>query len=317
MNFKEEKIISEETIKIIDSNKLKASSLRNTLLSLKQNIYINNINIQIIQFLGEFEYDLKTLKELFNDYINKCKLNFESNLNSLKKEINIVKKENISLKELIEIEINNKNIIKNKKNIKRNDDKNIHSTKTFKKSKIKNSNILNNNCFYDYNSFLSNLKNNKYLNNKIFNVVKYENFKQNNKKDLNHDKINNSIRAKSANLKTIHKNKCLNDICSSNFNNNYLNKEKKHIIINEIFQDEKILKVIKQNFGNEIEDKLLNDDISKELISKIEEIIKEVKNSKNHYFNKHKNNIEIEEGNNISYNLKIPKRYSNNKENFS
>ena len=82
MSKKEEEIILEEISKIIDSNKSKASSLRDCLLNLNQNnSYLNNLNFQIIQFLGEFEYDLK---------------------NSLFAEINTLKKENSSLKEIIE-----------------------------------------------------------------------------------------------------------------------------------------------------------------------------------------------------------------------
>ena len=68
MSQKEDEIIMKEIEKIIDSNKLKASNLRNTLLNLNQNIYTKDLHFQIIQFLGEFEYDLKTLLELFIDF---------------------------------------------------------------------------------------------------------------------------------------------------------------------------------------------------------------------------------------------------------
>ena len=103
MSKKEDEIILEEISKIIDSNKSKASSLRDCLLNLNQNnSYLNNLNFQIIQFLGEFEYDLKTLFELFTEYKTKLEGNFNKNINSLFAEINTLKKENSSLKEIIE-----------------------------------------------------------------------------------------------------------------------------------------------------------------------------------------------------------------------
>ena len=60
---REEEIIMKELEKIINSNKSKASNLRNCLLNLNRNIYTNELHFQIIQFLGEFEYDLKTVYE--------------------------------------------------------------------------------------------------------------------------------------------------------------------------------------------------------------------------------------------------------------
>ena len=107
MDLKEE-VILEEALKIIDSNKSKASILRNSMINLNQNIYVNNLNLQIIQFLGEFEYDLKTLIELLNDFVKNSKINFQNKLNSLKKELNNIKKENLSLKELKDNKIKNK-----------------------------------------------------------------------------------------------------------------------------------------------------------------------------------------------------------------
>ena len=118
MESKEEDIIFKEAIKIIDSNKQKASTLRYSILNLNQNIYTNNLNIQIIQFLGELEYDLKTLIELMNDFKNKTQNNYKNNVNTLKKELNTITKENFSLKELLEETSLNKNEqLQNKKNM--------------------------------------------------------------------------------------------------------------------------------------------------------------------------------------------------------
>ena len=108
MAQKEDEIIMKEIEKIIDSNKIKASNLRNCLLNLHQNIYTNELQFQIIQFLGEFEYDLKTLFELFLDFKSKLEFNFQKSMNSIFEEINQLKKENISLKEIKEKSKNKK-----------------------------------------------------------------------------------------------------------------------------------------------------------------------------------------------------------------
>ena len=73
--------IFEEAFSIISTHKLKASSLRLTLLN-TVNID-NNINLKIRQYLGEFEYDLQILFDILNNLkssienINKLKDNSE------------------------------------------------------------------------------------------------------------------------------------------------------------------------------------------------------------------------------------------------
>ena len=94
-----EQDILEEAFKIINLNKSKASSLRNAILNLNQNIYNNNLNLQIIQYLSEFEYDLKTLIELLQEFQNKSKRTFQKKINTLKSELSNIKKENNSLKD--------------------------------------------------------------------------------------------------------------------------------------------------------------------------------------------------------------------------
>ena len=344
MDSKEEDIIFKEVIKIIDSNKQKASTLRYSILNSNQNIYTNNLNIKLIQFLGELEYDLKTLIELMNDFKNKAQNNYKNNLNKLKKELNTITKENCSLIELLKENniyknerlqnkkkygLNKRNIFQNtklknfkKKDINNKTYKNIKkidntersnnseirpfrkencSQKNFYTNKMnisnKNNNVDNKQIFYDYNTFLSNLKNNKNEN-----FIKYDNFKQNNKKGLREIArgcMNNSVRAKSTNSKIIYK------------NNNFIDEEKKEKIINKIFQDEKILKALKKKYGNEIEDKLLNEDISYEFLIQIDEIADKIRNC--YYNTPRKKKEQTMNGINISYNLKIPKRYSNSK----
>ena len=307
----EEEIIYREIIKIIDSNKNKASSLRNSLLNINKNIYSNNLTIQIMQFLGEFEYDLKTLIELLNDFKKKTRYKHQKKLNSLKKENKSNKIE----------EINNKNnIIKNNKGfIKTRINQNIKKSKNSEKSQNQNlsqknfyiskENIFNNNesetksKFCDYFSFLNNLKRNN-ISQKNPNIIKYENYKQNNERDFKsiaRGDNNNFARPKSVNS---------NIICKRN---NYFEEERKQKIINDIFKDEKILNNLKSQFGNDIEDKLLNGDINYDFLLKVEEIINKIK--KEFYYTPRNKSIKMknENNHNRSYNLKIPKRFSNNK----
>ena len=364
MDSKEDdEIIFKEALKIINSNKLKASNLRNHILNLNNNIYTNNLNMQIIQFLAEFEYDLKTLIELLNDFKNKTQINSQnklkklsSEIDSLKKELKLIKKENNNLKKINKNK-NNKNIM-NKSNyipktiFKDNEIKNLVKNLIDKKvNKNKNDNINNNavideyknneissmkqnfsqinfypykintsnnynnkKIFYDYNSFLINLKknnsnfdNNSYnLNNS--NVIKYDNYKFNNKKEFKKTVMNNfqnAKRAQSFNSKIIYN------------KNKFFNEEKKENMINEIFQNEKILNSLKAQFGNDIEDKLLNEDIDFDLLQNIEELIQKVK--KYYYMTPKNKNIQKLKKN-IDYNhlnLKVPRRYSTKKNNSS
>ena len=55
----------DEAFKIISTNKSKANSLRQSLL--KNNNYNCNQNMQTIQYLGEFEYDLKSLYDILRE----------------------------------------------------------------------------------------------------------------------------------------------------------------------------------------------------------------------------------------------------------
>ena len=99
--------------------------------------------------------------------------------------------------------------------------------------------------------------------------------------------------------------------------NKLLNAERRQKLINEIFQDENILNALKSQFGNDVEDKILNEEIDFNLLSKIEEIKVKVERF---YYNTPKNrNVQINKKflNNNEIDLKIPKRYSNKKENNS
>ncbi len=337
MSSKEDENIFKEAIKIINSNKLKASGLRNTILTLNQNMFPKDLNFQIIQFLGELEYDLKTLIELMNDFKSKIESNNKKNINLLKKELNTIKKENNSFKELLnDIKTNKnkqilqksknlknglqnvqyKNIINNVKNnakIRKNTEKSINSEfyplkkgnfthNSFHSNQINftNNNVDNKHIFYDYNTFLSNLKKDKSMN-----FIKYDNYKKTNKRGLNEiarGNINNSVRAKSVNTISIYRN-----------NNNVIDEVKKQKIINEIFQDEKILNALKNQFGNDIEDKILNEEVSYDFLLQVEKIADNIKRCYYHTPKNYKGKTII--GNNIRYNLKIPKRFSNRKNN--
>ena len=91
-----------------------------------------------------------------------------------------------------------------------------------------------------------------------------------------------------------------------------IDKEKKRKIIFEIFRDEKLLSEIKKQFGNNIENKLLNEDIDFNFFQKVEEIANKIR-KKIYYTPKIKSaSIDMNEmKENISYNFKIPKRFSN------
>ena len=379
MNKREDEIIMKEIEKIINTNKVKASDLRNCILNINQIPYSNNLHFQLIQFLGEFEYDLKTLFELFKDFKATMEIDFQNNINSLYSEINSLKKENQSLKNIIKKYENKKyeennhkykssTMIKKNNNVNTTWNKNINDNKKRKAYslninlktpsvnkkikealKIRNTNLNNNNnyltvnkeyildymrknrikksqekdeninlntnnsyqrkrnlnsemifnlnknstsnnisrknLFYDYDTYLTNLKQNS-VHNSYINLIKYDNFK----------KENNS---KNTDLKEIARGKAFD-------------KNKKKKIIQEIFTDEKILNELKKQFGKNIENKLLNEDIDLKFFQKIEEIILKIK--KNIYSTpkiKKEKNFDMKE--NISYNFKIPKRFSNKK----
>ena len=57
--------IFDEAFKIISTNKLKANSLRQSLL--QNNNHNDELNLKTIQFLGEIEYDLKSLYDILRD----------------------------------------------------------------------------------------------------------------------------------------------------------------------------------------------------------------------------------------------------------
>ena len=362
MAQKQGKIIMKEIEKIIDSNKLKASNLRNCLLSINQNIYTNELHFQIIQFLGEFEYDLKTLFELFNEFKSKVELNFQKNINLIKNNKNKKSEENKSaqkshkqrnlknntniknifnksnnkstssylhlknsnlnekLKEILKskIEISRNNL--NKTNdfvyndyIKQNnlnhtqiqktsekDERDLHS-QPFQRRQISNSQInfylnkssTSNNLnrqkfFYDYDIYLTNL-NKKNLYNSNINLIKYDNYIQNKNNNFNMTDIKEIARRKTP-----------------------LDKQKKQKIIMDIFQDERLLNELKKQFGNDLENKLLNEDIDLKFFEKVEEIADKIR-KKIYYTPKNSNSNFIGIRENIRSNFKIPKRFSNQK----
>ena len=390
MSQKEDEIIMKEIEKIIDSNKLKASNLRNTLLNLNQNIYTKDLHFQIIQFLGEFEYDLKTLLELFIDFKSKIELDFQNNMNSIFSEINSLKKENLILKgnnknknkednnnlfynaykprisksnknlsttlnkmnninknnntekainkpNSLYLHLKNQNIKKKLKELIKNKNKssnnnlnrtninsenrayirhnssnqkyeenverenlplypyqrkqNANTEMNFYLNKSNTSNNINRRkFFYDYDTYLTNLKRGSLYNSNI-NLIKYDNYMQDKNNTVNHNKPD---------LKKIARGKISID------------KEKKRKIIFEIFRDEKLLSEIKKQFGNDIENKLLNEDIDFNFFQKVEEIANKIR-KKIYYTPKIKSaSIDMNEmKENISYNFKIPKRFSN------
>lgn len=377
-NQSDDEIIMKEIEKIIGSNKAKASNLRNCVLNLKQNIYTNDIHFKLIQFLGEFEYDLKALFELFQDFKTKMEINFQNNINSFFEEINSLKIENISLKNEIKrnkkmnkkseekspkyksnkssttlkknknmsttwtggvkktnsLNINLKtpsvkkkikDILQNRNGINLNNNKSnnltdnqeyileymkknksqknqeknekinlnpyrpkqhLNSEINFDLDKTNHSNNLNKRrLFFDYDTYLTNLKQNSVYNSQI-NLIKYDTFLRDN-------------HSNKTDIKEIARGKIFD-------------KNKKKKIISEIFNDEKILNELKKQFGKDIENKLLNENINLQFFKKIEEITKKIK-QKIYHTPKIKNTKTFDMKENMSYNFKIPKRFSNKK----
>lgn len=377
-NQSDDEIIMKEIEKIIGSNKAKASNLRNCVLNLKQNIYTNDIHFKLIQFLGEFEYDLKALFELFQDFKTKMEINFQNNINSFFEEINSLKIENISLKNEIKrnkkmnkkseekspkyksnkssttlkknknmsttwtggvkktnsLNINLKtpsvkkkikDILQNRNGINLNNNKSnnltdnqeyileymkknksqknqeknekinlnpyrpkqhLNSEINFDLDKTNPSNNLNKRrLFFDYDTYLTNLKQNSVYNSQI-NLIKYDTFLRDN-------------HSNKTDIKEIARGKIFD-------------KNKKKKIISEIFNDEKILNELKKQFGKDIENKLLNENINLQFFKKIEEITKKIK-QKIYHTPKIKNTKTFDMKENMSYNFKIPKRFSNKK----
>ena len=363
MAQKQGKIIMKEIENIIDSNKLKASNLRNCLLNINQNIYTNELHFQLIQFLGEFEYDLKTLLELFNEFKSKIELNLQKNENLIKNN-KIKKKEDISslymtykqrnlknnknnknifnkssnkstsshlhlknpnlnekLKEIMKNKIefsrnnlnktstngykslikqNNINQARIQKNSERDERNNLYSQPyqrrqnanseiNFYLNKSSTSNNINKQkFFYDYDIYLTNLKQNNLYNSNI-NLIKYDNYVQNKNNNFNMTDLKEIARGKVP-----------------------LDKEKKQKLILEIFQDEKLLNELKKHFGNDLENKLLNEDIDLKFFQKVEEIANKIR-KKIYYTPKNKNSNFTGMRENIKSNFKIPKRFSNQK----
>ena len=377
-NQSDDEIIMKEIEKIIGSNKAKASNLRNCVLNLEQNIYTNDIHFKLIQFLGEFEYDLKALFELFHDFKAKMEINFQNNINSFFEEINSLKIENISLKNEIKrnkkmnkkseekspeyksnkssttlkknknmsttwtggvkktnsLNINLKtpsvkkkikDILQNRNGINLNNNKSnnltdnqeyileymkknksqksqeknekinlnpyrpkqhLNSEINFDLDKTNHSNNLNKRrLFFDYDTYLTNLKQNSVYNSQI-NLIKYDTFLRDN-------------HSNKTDIKEIARGKIFD-------------KNKKKKIISEIFNDEKILNELKKQFGKDIENKLLNENINLQFFKKIEEITKKIK-QKIYHTPKIKNTKTFDMKENMSYNFKIPKRFSNKK----
>ena len=377
-NQSDDEIIMKEIEKIIGSNKAKASNLRNCVLNLEQNIYTNDIHFKLIQFLGEFEYDLKALFELFHDFKAKMEINFQNNINSFFEEINSLKIENISLKNEIKrnkkmnkkseekspkyksnkssttlkknknmsttwtggvkktnsLNINLKtpsvkkkikDILQNRNGINLNNNKSnnltdnqeyileymkknksqksqeknekinlnpyrpkqhLNSEINFNLDKTNPSNNLNKRrLFFDYDTYLTNLKQNSVYNSQI-NLIKYDTFLRDN-------------HSNKTDIKEIARGKIFD-------------KNKKKKIISEIFNDEKILNELKKQFGKDIENKLLNENINLQFFKKIEEITKKIK-QKIYHTPKIKNTKTFDMKENMSYNFKIPKRFSNKK----
>ena len=228
----------EETLKLINSHKIKSNSLKNYFL---RNINDNEITSEILGYLGELEYDLETINKLIrNFHVNYCNM-IESKIKDLSmKECyynNEINRLNNELNKA-EAEINN---LKNENNFLKSKEINIFklNNKTNNKNLNKTYNVSNdfNNCENNKCGIAYNYKSNKYnsynnFDNKIYGRLTYSR-SSNESNDFQKDKnyIKNGSNVSHSN-KTINNSKN-NNVKNENSDSN-INKTKNKDIINLI-----------------------------------------------------------------------------------
>ena len=291
----EESLLLEEAIKILGTNKKKASALRSLMLN-KNYRDDNDLQLQIIQYLGELEYDFQTVFELFTEFLKSSKkqnfsqkndidTNLERSLVILNEQLKLVqteltktKNENENLKKFVKYQQQFVNNTETDDNNYNNESKRNIITRHKKKqsnSLIDNKSVsdlisnynINSNLNFDYDSYFLKLDNNK----------------------INFDSINKkSSTMRSKRLKSCNKN-----------NKRY---------INDTFQDDK-LNANKTKYSTNVEDNLLDRNTNSNFYNLIEDVMKKFKESPGNtpLIKKRKKEIDIKKGN---LNLKTPKRYS-------
>ena len=335
--------IFEEGFKIIETNKNKTINLRQT-LSNNNHINDNLVNLQILQYLGEFEFDLEALKSLLKDLKysynnnNNNKISIDSNYYSPKQKIKNCTYEASYIepqKHYKEKTFTNgftfspcsccyigRNYNNNVYDLNKEKkltyesiyNENAPNEKNLYKNNINNKHLYNDimsdgdtdiTLNFDYDSYIKDNPNKNNYNLDIANLSNYSNNNNNasrNKRNSYENNLNDS-------KKNLENNN--NDYLSKSFNNlgyrfneinnnnfdknnqnfmvtpqfggingykakiNNSNDKAKRIqkIIDVAFSDPNILDELKKQFGNDIGKKLLNGDISDDLLEKMENVL--------------------------------------------
>lgn len=297
----------EEAINIIEADRNKINEINNLIKSKKN--FLNNIS----KNLTEIEFDLKVVSNLinkFNNIYNKKKkdiIAFESQkkeytntfnslnneIDKLKNEIQSSKNENSKLKLVIKNyeENEKKNNFPSPQRCHYNYDESLlHNDSPY--AEITANLYDSPKLHFDYSKFLdkNNINNEKSLTQRNnINNIGFENsyYSKNENKTKNYgDNLDINIEDSGK----------INENGIKNMNNKEINGkiDKIQKIVDEVFSDETVLNEVKRYLGSDVEEKLLNADVTEEYLSKIElvlELIDQKKNKDKDPFSK-MNNIE-------------------------
>ena len=299
-------LLLEEALKILDTNKKKASTLRSLILK-KNSCDKKDLKFQIIQYLGELEYDFQTINELFKELEKSTNTQILPQENTKQKNDSEIKLERslIILNErlkLVEAEL-----IKTK-----NENENLKKFFKYQQQFVYNSDF-NDNKYNDESKLNTSTRKNKFelnslINNKSTDNIITEN-NINSKLNFNYD----PYILKLENTKT--------NFDDKNIPSNFIKPKKaescnknNRLSINEIFQDESKFNRIKTNYENNIEDDLLNGSSNSNFYNLIEDVMRKFKESPENspLIKRNKREIDSKLGN---LHLKTPKRYSHIKSN--
>ena len=220
------------------------------------NIYYlncNNLADQLVQYLNSFDYDLKTLTTIL-EYFESIYQNLSTNLDEY-----VLKESN----QTIEIHNLNRELSKYQNDLY-NLQKENQSLKNFDLSNYKqiSKNDLNYNNYPTDTSIQRNIK--------VNNAQKTKKITEPKKNLSTPELIENSIK-KSSVMKSKRINNSIKRMAM--FENSKDKKDKIESIIQELNEDENKLNDLKKNFGNNIENQLLNGDINYDYLQQIEDYL--------------------------------------------
>ena len=244
-----------EALKIISNNKCRINSIKQLIMSNIYYLNCNNLADQLVQYLNSFDYDLKTLTTIL-EYFESIYQNLSTNLDEY-----VLKESN----QTIEIHNLNRELSKYQNDLY-NLQKENQSLKNFDLSNYKqiSKNDLNYNNYPTDTSIQRNIK----VNND--NIQKTKKITEPKKNLSTPELIENSIK-KSSVMKSKRINNSIKRMAM--FENSKDKKDKIESIIQELNEDENKLNDLKKNFGNNIENQLLNGDINYDYLQQIEDYL--------------------------------------------